>query len=155
MSKSILLFVSIVLLLNGCGQKTAATQKLDETSVKVGVMGLNWPKTVAANTDFTVNAKIINAGDVTIPALGKDGDLLKVGITYHWKTMDEKVVVWDGVVTSLKSDLKKDEEQKVDIATKSPPGPGKYILEIDLVQNSAFWFGGAGSQTARMIIDVK
>ncbi|MCD6707123.1 MAG: hypothetical protein LT080_11825 [Thiobacillus sp.] len=45
MSKSILLFVSIVLLLNGCGKQTAATQKLDETSVKIGIMGLNWPKT--------------------------------------------------------------------------------------------------------------
>jgi len=155
MSKSILLFVSIISLLNGCSQQTAATQKLDEKSVKVGIMALNWPKTVTANTDFTVNAIITNAGDVTIPALGKNGDLLKVGVTYHWRTMDDKVVILDGVVTSLKSDLKKDEEQKVDIATKSPPNPGKYILEIDLVQNSAFWFGGAGSQTARIIIDVK
>jgi hypothetical protein len=50
--------------------------------------------------------------------------------------------------------LKKNEEQKVDIAVKSPPNPGKYILEIDLVQNSAFWFSGYGSQTARMVIDV-
>jgi hypothetical protein len=155
MNKSTLLLVLIVTLLNGCTQQTVATQKLDETSVKVGIMALNWPKTVTTNTDFIVNAKIINTGDVMIPALGKDGDLLKVGVSYHWRYMDDKVVIWDGVVTPLKSDFKKDEEQKVNIATKSPPNPGKYILEIDLVQNSAFWFGGAGSQTARMIIDVK
>lgn len=154
MNKAIMLFVVIVSLLSACSQQTAATQKLDEKSVKVGIMALNWPKAVTANTDFTVNAAVMNAGDVTIPALGKEGDLLKVGVTYHWRSIDDNVVIWDGLVTSLKSDLKKDEEQKVDIATKSPPNPGKYILEIDLVQNSAFWFAAAGSQTARINIDV-
>ena len=155
MSKSTLLFALIVSMLNGCTQQTTATQKLDEKSVKIGIMALNWPKTVTANTNFTVNATIFNASEMTIPALGQDGDLLKVGISYHWRYMDDKVVIWDGIVTPLKSDFKKDEEQKVDIATQSPPNPGKYILEIDLVQNSAFWFGGAGSQTARIIIDDK
>jgi hypothetical protein len=155
MNKSILLFVLIVSFLNGCSQQTAATQKLDEKAVQVGIMAMIWPKTVTSNTDFIVNTKIINAGDVTLPALGKDGDLLRVGISYHWRSMDDKVVIWDGLVTFLKSDLKKNEEKKVDIAVKSPPNPGKYILEIDLVQNSAFWFNGYGSQTARMVIDVK
>lgn len=154
MRKHTLLVVLIVCFLSACDQQTATTEKLDEKLVKIGIMALNWPKTVAVNTDFFVNARIINAGEVTVPALGKNGDLLKVGITYHWRLMDEKVVVWDGIFTPLKSDLKKNEEQKVDIAIKSPPGPGKYILEIDLVQNSAFWFAGAGSQTARMIMDV-
>ena len=69
--------------------------------------------------------------------------------------MDEKVVVWDGLVTPLKHDLKKDEEQNIDIVVKTPSVPGNYILEIDLLQNSAFWFGGAGSQTARIVINVK
>lgn len=155
MSKSTLLFLSIVSLLSGCSPKTAATQALDGKTVKTGIMATNWPRIVTANADFIVNATILNAGSVTIPALGKDGDLLKVGVSYHWKTLDEKVVVWDGVVTALKSDLNKSEEQKISITTKSPSSPGKYILEIDLVQNSAFWFSGSGSQTARIIIDVK
>ena len=155
MNKLTLLLISIASLLSACDQQTAATEKLDEKSIKVGIMALKWPKTVAINTDFIVNARIINTGEVTIPALGKDANLLKVGVTYHWKSMEDTVIVWDGVVTSLKSDLKKGEEQKVDIAVKSLPAPGKYILEIDLVQNSAFWFAGAGSQTARMSLDVK
>lgn len=154
MSKSILFFLLSAHLLIGCSQQTAATQNLDEKAVQVGIMAMNWPKKVNANTDFLVNAKILNAGQVTIPALGKDGDLLKVGITYHWRNLDEKVVIWDGLVTPLISDLKKGDEQKIEMTVKSPTNPGLYILEIDLVQNSAFWFAGVGSQSARMVIAV-
>ena len=150
MNKSILFFSLAACILNGCSQQTAATQKLDEKAVQVGIMAMNWPKTVTANSDFLVNVKIINVGQLPIPALGKDGELLKVGITYHWRTADDKVVVWDGLVTPLKSDLKISAEEKIEMTVKSPTNPGIYILEIDLMQNSAFWFAGVGSQTARM-----
>jgi len=155
MKKIFLLIILSVFFLSACDQRTSALEKLDEKSIKVGIMATNWPKIIAVNTDFSVIAKIFNAGEITVPALGKDGDLLKVGVTYHWRFMDEKVAIWDGIVTPLKSDLKIGDEQKVDIKVKSPPSPGKYILEIDLVQNSAFWFAGAGSQAAKISIDVK
>jgi len=154
MSKVTTLFLSFAFFLNGCSQQTAATQKLDEKAVKVGIMATNWPKRVAVNSDFSVSAKVINVGQATLPSLGKDGDLLKVGITYHWRSTDDKVVIWDGLVTPLKSDLKNGEEQKIEMIVKSPADPGLYILEIDLVQNSAFWFAGVGSQTARTLITV-
>ena len=67
---------------------------------------------------------------------------------------EEKIIVWDGLVTSLKSDIGLDQEQLVNMSIKSPEIPGRYILDIDLVQNSAFWFGAIGSQIARIMIDV-
>jgi hypothetical protein len=79
---------------------------------------------------------------------------LKVGVTYHWKKMDESILVWDGLVTPLNADLNINSEQKIDVAVKSPSNPGRYILEIDLIQNSAFWFFGVGSQSARIAVDI-
>lgn len=149
------LIMCLIWLLSGCAQKTEATQKLDEKIVRVGISASDWPRAVSASTDFVVNATVVNAGEATIPALGKaKGDMLKVGLSYHWRQMDDKVAVWDGIFNPLKADLKKGDSQRLDIAVKAPATPGKYILEMDLVQNGAFWFAGVGSQSARMTIEV-
>jgi len=149
------IYLLVLIFIGGCGEKTAATKKLDEKLVQVGIMVIEWPKSITSNTDFIIKSKIINSGEITLPSLGKDDYLLKVGISYHWKLIDGNIVIWDGLLTSLKHDLKKNEEQNIDISIKSPKNPGAYILEIDLLQSNAFWFGGVGSQTAQMIINVK
>lgn len=139
----------------GCTEKTAATQRLDVKATRVSIVATNWPRSVSTTTDFVVNVTVTNVGEIFIPSLGKEkGDLLRGGVSYHWRQMDDKVVIWDGISNPLKSDLKKGDQQMLEIAVMAPPAAGKYILEIDLVQNSAFWFSSAGSQTARMTIDV-
>lgn len=154
--KQAIYLMCLVSVLAGCSEKTAAIQKLDQNTVRVGISASNWPRSVNANTSFVVNTDVINVGETTLPSLGKDStELLKVGVSYHWRQMDDKVVVWDGIFNPFKSDLKKGDSQKVDISVKAPSAPGKYVLEIDVLQNSAFWFSGAGSQSARMAIDVK
>ena len=120
----------------------------------MGVLVIEAPKVVPHSTNFKVITKIFNTGDVAIPSLGKDGDLLKVGVTYHWKNMDESILVWDGLVTPLNADLNLKSEQKIDVVVISPTEAGRYILEIDLIQNSAFWFFGVGSQSARIAVDI-
>jgi hypothetical protein len=146
----------LVSLLAACSQKTAAPQKLDENNARFGIMALNWPHGVSANSNFIVDVEVANAGEVVLPALGKDNtDQFKVGLSYHWRQVDEKVVVWDGAFTPLKKDLKKGDDDKLQLAVKAPPAPGKYILEIDGLQNGALWFAGVGSQSARITIDVK
>ena len=151
--KNILLITTVLVLL-GCDQKTAAVAKLDESKIKVGILVIEAPKVVHHSANFKVTTKIFNTGEITIPSLGKDGDLLKVGVTYHWKNMDESILVWDGLVMPLNADLNIKSEQKIDVAVKSPSSPGRYILEIDLIQNSAFWFFGVGSQSARIALDI-
>ena len=149
-----LLLITTVLVLFGCERKTVATEKLSENLIKVGIMVIECPKAVSANIDFKVRVNIKNTGGIVIPSLGKEGQLLQVGVTYHWRNFEEKIIVWDGLVTPLKSDIGLDQEQLVNMSIKSPEIPGRYILDIDLVQNSAFWFGAIGSQIARIMIDV-
>lgn len=150
------LLVCAVAALAGCTSRTEAVDKLDQSRVRAGISATAYPNAVVADTDFIVSTSVTNAGQVTLPALGKNhGDLYRVGVSYHWRQLDEKVAVWDGVFNPLKADLKKGAVQQIDLAVKAPVAPGKYVLELDLLQNGAFWFAGAGSQTARITIDVK
>ena len=156
MKTSSCVFICTVAALAGCSKRTEATDKLDQARSRVGIATTAYPNAVVAGTDFIISASIANAGQVTLPSFGKDkGDLYRVGVSYHWRQMDDKVAVWDGIFNPLKSDLKKGKTLQMDLAVKAPAAPGRYILELDALQNGAFWFGGAGSQTARITIDVK
>jgi hypothetical protein len=156
MKTAIAVLAAAACLAAACSESTPAVQKLDERAVAVGIMAVQWPKVVAAGSDFAVKAVIRNASGVTIPSQAARGDgALQVNATYHWWSMERKPVVWDGILTPLKADLAPGGEQQLDLAVKAPGTPGVYVLELDLVQNTAFWFGGAGSQTATMIVEVK
>jgi len=150
------LILCAVAALAGCSQQTEATDKLAQDQSRVGIAATAYPNTAAVNTDFVVSVSVVNAGQVTLPSLGKNKtDMNKVGISYHWRQTDEKIAVWDGAFTPLKSDIKKGDAQALDLTIKAPPAPGTYILEIDALQSGVFWFAGAGSQTARINVTVK
>ena len=83
--KNILLITTVLVLL-GCDQKTAAVAKLDESKIKVGIVVSDSPRIVPRSANFKVTTKIFNTGEITIPSLGKDGDLLKVGLPIIGKT---------------------------------------------------------------------
>ena len=143
-------------LLGSCTERTPLQQRLDERSASVGIMALQWSREVARNTDFTVKLMVRNAGGETIPSqASRANPSLQVQASYHWKTTDHRVIVWDGVLTPLASDLLPGDEQRLELAVRAPDQPGKYVLEVDLLQTTAYWFGGSGSQTATMIIDVR
>lgn len=141
--------------LAGCSQQSEATDKLDQTQSRMGISATAYPNTAAVNSKFIVSAAVTNVGQIMLPALGKNKtEQYRVGISYHWLQTDGKVVVWDGVFTPLKSDMKKGDLQTLDVAVKSPAAPGTYILEVDGLQSGAFWFSGVGSQSARIFVTI-
>lgn len=155
MNRLALIWIVAALSLSACTEKTPA-QRLDERGVKVGIMALQWPGVVTANSGFATTVVVRNIGAQTIPSLSARSDgSLRVHASYHWRSGDQKVVVWDGVLTPLDADLRVGAEQALNLSVRAPATPGKYILEIDLLQTGAFWFGGVGSQTASMVIEVK
>lgn len=146
----------VLLAASACTHKTVANRKLDAQSVSVGIMALEYPKLVLANSEFVVDIAIRNTGGVSIPSQPARPDgALRVNASYHWKTTDHRVVVWDGLLTPLDSDLDPGTDQELQLKVKAPPSPGAYVLDIDLVQSGAFWFEGVGSQTATMTIEVR
>lgn len=140
----------------GCTSRTEATDKLDQTKARVGISATTYPSTVARNATFVVSTAVTNTGDLTLPSMGKGNTpQFRVGVSYHWRRTDEKVIVWDGAISPLKGDLKRGATQAIDLTVKAPATQGMYFLDIDVLQGGAFWFGGVGSQFARIAINVK
>lgn len=150
--------ISVLLLLSlcACSKQGPVVKKLDPRGAKVGIMVIDSPKTVGASGEFSVRALVRNVGEQTLPALGGSvDDALQVNMTYHWLSMDGKPVIWDGLRTPIGTALGKSDSREVKLTVRAPPTPGDYVLEVDVVQEKEFWFGGVGSQTARMIINVQ
>jgi frataxin-like iron-binding protein CyaY len=89
------------------------------------------------------------------PAKGQPGGPYTISLAYHWLDKDGKVVVWDGLRTSLPYDLKPGNEVTLNASVKAPEKPGDYILEFDMVQEKVAWFKWKGSETAKLNIVVK
>lgn len=146
----------VVLVLAGCEGQTVAKGKLDQRATSVGIMALQWPKLVSVGTKFEAKVAVRNTGDQALPSLpGGANGALGVNVSYHWRGTDARIIVWDGLLTPLGTDLAPGKQREVVLQVESPKAPGRYILEIDLLQTTAFWFAGGGSQTASMVIDVK
>jgi len=152
------LYLSVLLLssLCACSKQEPIVGKLDPQGAKLGIMITDWPKAVATNAEFPVEALLRNMGEQTLPAaVGEIGSPHQVYLSYHWLAMDGKPVIWDGTRASIGAALKKSEDRAAKLVVTAPPTPDNYILELDVVQEGDFWFGGIGSQTSRVVITVQ
>jgi hypothetical protein len=77
----------------------------------------------------------------------------RIALSYHWLDKDGKVIIFDGIRTSLPYDVKPGEEVTLNASVKTPDKPGEYILEFDMVQERVSWFKDKGSKTLK--IDMK
>ncbi|MEC5398157.1 hypothetical protein [Uliginosibacterium sp. H1] len=152
--RTILLALSGLLLV-GCDTQTPAAASLFDAGVRTAVVLTEWPGKVATDADFPVGVRVFNSGTVLIPSLPAVSEKGKrVGVSYHWFGTDNRLVQWDGLVTSLGSDVRPGGDLDVALKVRAPAEPGRYILEVDLLQTGVFWFAGSGSQTARVVVDV-
>ncbi|MEN3110445.1 hypothetical protein ACFONG_10005 [Uliginosibacterium paludis] len=152
--KSYFCLFMIASFLSGCSGQTKVDGRLDAKGVAVALMVLDTARAVKTEADFKLKVRVTNVGGALLPALGKEGDYFRVGASYHWLGTDNRVVVWDGKMTFLSKDLGVGDSQDFLMNIRAPSEEGVYILEIDFLQNSAFWFAGVGSQVARVLVKV-
>ena len=65
------------------------------------------------------------------------------------------MVVQDDARASLLFDLTPGQEVELPLTVTAPREPGRYTLEIDMVQELVAWFGSAGSKTLRLEVVVE
>jgi len=58
----------------------------------------------------------------------------------HWLTPEGKTVVWDDGRQALPFDLQPNAEIQTALTVTAPLSPGRYILELDMVQEAVDWF---------------
>ena len=138
MCRSLVATVLLVLsALLGCGDKT---KRLPESGFQAAFEShkvaaeMNSGKTVAA--DITVK----NISPVTWPSKPDNENRYAVNLSYHWLTRKGEMVVFDGLRTPLPRDLKAGESVALKAAIQAPDKPGRYLLEVTLVQERSAWF---------------
>jgi hypothetical protein len=78
-----------------------------------------------------------------------------VNMGNHWKSADgSAVVIFDDGRGPLPVDLAPGERATVDLVITSPPTPGRYLLEIDMVEENVCWFVDRGSPILATAVEV-
>lgn len=81
--------------------------------------------------------------------------MLPVNVGNHWSAPDGAVVVGDDGRAPVARDLAPHEHTTVRLDVTAPDEPGRYVLEVDVVQEGVAWFAESpGSATARCTVDV-
>jgi N-acetylmuramoyl-L-alanine amidase-like protein len=93
------------------------------------------PTTLAPSLTTTVPVKVFNFSNFD---WGSD-----VNLSYHWYDAAGKVMVWDGLRTSL-AGMKVGEIRIVSMNVATPAAIGSYILRPDIAREGVTWFSGQG-----------
>ena len=109
---------------------------------------LEAPAALSAGEASYVRVAITNMSDGVWPA----GRLLNAG--NHW-LRDGRVVHLDDGRDSVRCPLGPGESTQGLIRISAPAEPGRYELEIDLVQESVAWWAQLDSPTTRVAVDVR
>lgn len=113
---------------------------------------------LSAECDLTTNAESIVRVSVenVSSTTWHQGPTFPLNVGNHWLAADGASVVFnDDGRTSLPSTMAPGQRAELELRILAPSKPGKYVLEIDIVQEGIQWFATAGSQTLRIPVNVK
>lgn len=65
------------------------------------------------------------------------------------------MLVEDDGRSSLLDDLGSGDQANLAVSVRTPSNPGRYILELDMVQEHVAWFKAFGSETAQIAVLVR
>jgi hypothetical protein len=107
---------------------------------------------VRVREQFSVPIEITNAGTEAWHCEGTQ----QVNISYHWYDKNGKVVQFDGVRSALPTRvIKPGITARGSALVEAPKAPGRFTLELTLVQEQVCWFEDRGFLTAKCEVDVK
>ena len=110
------------------------------------------PLRLPAGAAQTISVKIRNASGVNWSTRSRPAVFLKLG--NHWLDDHGSMVINDDGRSRLLGDHRPGEETTVEILVRAPSRPGRYVLELDLVEEGSTWFADRGSQTCQVSVEV-
>jgi SAM-dependent methyltransferase len=103
---------------------------------------------------FSVPVNIKNVGDCAWPSVGDREQKYVVKLGNHWLTPEGQQVVWDDGRQPLPFDLPPNAEIQMGITVTAPFHPGRYVLELDMVQEAVAWFKEKSSVPAQVQVEI-
>jgi hypothetical protein len=105
---------------------------------------------------FSVRATVENAGDAPWPATGDRSGTGVVQLGNHWRDCSGRMRQVDDGRTPLPGALEPGQRADLVLLIRAPSLPGRYELELDMVQEHVGWFGDrGGSPTHRLPVRVR
>jgi ubiquinone/menaquinone biosynthesis C-methylase UbiE len=123
------------------------TAPLDAAAMRAEIRVDDAPGMLTAATSATVRAVVTNLSGHPWPA----GRLVKLG--NHWYS-GENLVIQDDGRTDLPHDVAPGESVPLDLLVTAPSLPGRYLLQLDMVQEFVSWWQEHGSQPVGTPVEV-
>ena len=109
------------------------------------------PPELPRGQEVTLGVRIGNQSWRTWVSEGVERPIL---LSYHWYDSSRRAVDYDGLRTPLPRPLAPGAECAAAVRVKTPASPGRYLLEIDLVEEGVSWFSAAGVPPLRVPVRV-
>jgi SAM-dependent methyltransferase len=133
-------------------EQITVSQALPDAAYAAALALEHVPLSLEASAFAPIRVQITNRSDVTwrhdIPA----GRHICVG--NHWLREDGSRVIDDDARGRLPRPVAPGDTVEVPLRVQAPSEPGRYLLEVDLVQEHVCWFAQRGSATARTRVEV-
>lgn len=78
-----------------------------------------------------------------------------VNLSYIWKDKAGNTILKTEERTPLPKSIRPGKKVKLDAMVTSPPEPGQYVLQLDLVKEREFWFSEVNSNPYTALVNVK
>jgi len=132
------IFMIAAILLVACGDRGAT--RLPDSGFQVAFEAHTVSSEMTMGETVSANITVKNLSPVTWPTKPDHKNRYAVNFSYHWLDRNGATVVFDGLRTPLPRNLKPGESVALNAAIAAPEKPGRYTLELTLVQEQSAWF---------------
>lgn len=133
-------------------EQTVTSYALPESAFRADIELVGPVGPVETAAFRTIRVRVTNRGDVVWPHDIPAGRHICLG--NHWLREDGSRVIDDDARAFLPHPVAPGATAEIPLTVQAPDHPGRYVLEIDLVQEHVAWFNARGSRTARESITV-
>ena len=115
----------------------------------------NPPAVLRAKKQAAIPVRIRNVSPVTWLARERGGSPHQVSLGNHWLDEAGNTAINDDGRSALLRNLGPGETTELSLIVNAPATTGRYVLEIDLLQEGVSWFGLKGSRTVRLPVEIR
>jgi hypothetical protein len=128
---------------------------MPDDAFKAEITMANPPMAFRAGSQTTIIVTIKNISDTTWFARERPASAFQLELGNHWLDPNGKNLINDDGREALPHDLKPGETITIPLTINTPRISGKYILEIDMLQEGVSWFGLRGSKTLGVPVTIE
>lgn len=133
---AVIVLLGVFIATAGCGDR----KRLPDSGFQVAFESHNVPSQMQSGKTISADIRVKNTSPVAWPSKPDNKDRYAVNLSYHWLGPKNAMVVFDGLRTPLPRDLKPGESGDLKARIRAPEKPGRYTLEVTLVQERNAWF---------------